>query len=225
MSLGKKSNLPEGELMYLRIKTKDQDDKEVIPAVFTVSKKNQESNKWETVPKTESAVSGDLFRIDLGKGVYQEKEYKTVKIYLRDNKENEIYVLDLRYNLLSRNLFNSLVNLTSFNGISISLYKTKGKKPENKDKEFSAISIWQDDAIVKGKFRSEEMPKAEEVKNSKGVVLQRDFSALDDFLEKELAELKVKLEKAKTPTTIETHETVSIEDATDEDGDDKKIPF
>lgn len=224
MSLGKKSNLPEGELMYLRIKTKDQDDKEVIPAVFTVSKKNQESNKWETVPKTESAVSGDLFRIDLGKGVYQEKEYKTVKIYLRDNKENEIYILDLRYNLLSRNLFNSLVNLTSFNGVSISLYKTKGKKPENKDKEFSAIAIWQGDAIVKGKFRSEELPKPEEVKNSKGVVLQRDFSALDDFLEVQLKELKAKLENTKAPVADEINKVSSTEGISEEE-DDSKIPF
>jgi hypothetical protein len=220
MAFGRKSNLPEGEVMFLRIRTKDANDVEILPAVFSVSKKDS-SGKWETLPKTEQTVTGDLFRIDLGTGEYEGKPYSTVKVYLNDKDAKEIYVLDLRYNLLSRNLYNSLLALTKYTGVSVSLYKSKSKKDPNK--EYSQIALWQGDSLVKGKFKNEELPKPEEIKNSKGVVLSRDYSELDSFIEKELKVLSAKL--SKTPQTAAPELPPTEDGDSEPEGADKDIPF
>lgn len=227
MAFGRKSSLPNGEVFYLRIKSKDENDVEILPATFTISKKD-DKGEWKRLEKTEQIVTGDLVRIDLGKGEYEGKEYKTVKVYLQDTVAEEVYVLDLRYNLLSRNLYNSLVNLTSYKGVSVSLYKVKGKKETNKDKEYSAIAVWQNDNLIKGKFKTEDMPKPEEVKNSKGVVIQRDYGDLDSFLEKHLEALKSSLDAAQKSEkqSVKSHEPVpATDDVEPPPANDENVPF
>jgi hypothetical protein len=202
MALGRKKQDIEGKLLVLRIKTKDEKDVDIVPAVFSISHK-KENGEWEVLPKTESGVSGKIHRLDLGTGTFDKKEYKTVKLYLVDSEAKETYLLDLRYNLLSRNLYNALLNLPNLkDDVSISLYKTTNK---DTNKDYSNISLWQNDALVKGKFANTELPKPEELKNSKGEVVQRDYSNLDDFFEKHLKDLSKRIKE------LNSHSSASSE--------------
>lgn len=206
MALGRKKQDIEGELLVLRLRTKDDKDVDIVPAVFAISKK-KDSGEWEVLQKTETGVSGRLFRLDTGKGEYDGKPYKTVKLYLVDSEAKETYLLDLRYNLLSRNLYNSLINLPNLkDNISISLYKTSNKETK---KEYSNISLWQNDALVKGKFSSVELPKPEELKNSKGDVVQKDFSNLDEFFENHLKEFSKRIKEAGVVNSAHSENTTN----------------
>lgn len=187
MALG---NLPKNQstrkLLILKLKSKDENDKALIPNLFQVSEKNADG-KWTSRPELQPRVSGNLTRVELGEGEYQGKKYGTVKLYLEDAEADELYLLDLRFNQLSRNLFNSLVSLTSFNDVAISNYCTKSKK-DNKD--YANISLWQAGKMVKGKTDFSALPQPEVIKHPKtGVVISRDFSEVDAFYKPQLEDL------------------------------------
>ena len=118
-----------------------------------------------------------------------------------------------------RNLYNSLLNLETFENVSFSLYKVKGKKETNKDKEYSAISVWQNDNLIKGKFKNDELPKPEVITNKAGVILSRDYTDLDNFLESHLAELAKRVANpAKAVKSVENNTSNSPEN-------DENVPF
>jgi hypothetical protein len=235
--LGRKGGgLPDGKLLVIRIDTKEKKgDKEVpiVPARFSISHKVED--KWEKLPQAEQTISNiNLFKLDLEEKEWEGDKYKIVKMYCRDEEANEIYLFDLRYTFLTRNLYNSLLSLEKFDNLSISLYKVKGKKDTNKDKEYSAISVWQNDSLVKGKFKNEELPKVEPIVTKSGVRKGTDTSELDQFFETELSELALKLEAAKqnadTPEST-VAKTTSKKTQKPKEGDveqeveDKDIPF
>ena len=219
MAFGRKSAIPAGKLFVVRIKTKDEDDKELLPAVFQISQKDEATAKWTKIDKTEQTISGDLFKVEIGKGEWDGKPYKTVKLYLNDSDLNENYLIDLRYMSLSRNLFNALLNLKTYKGISVSLYKSKGKPKDGQPaKEYSNISVWQNDQLIKTKYKSDEMPKADEITNKKGEVIQRDYTELNDFLENELKTL------AENVSAAAKNKTTSVAKAAVSEVENESVP-
>ncbi len=99
-----------------------------------------------------------------------------------------------------------MLNLTSGDNVSISLYQTKSKKD---GKIYPSISVWQNDNMIKGKYANEEIPQPEEVKNKKGEVLQRDFSEMNEWFFEKLKALVpsfngVSAESAKSAPTKKT---------------------
>lgn len=192
MALGNQ-NSPQSnrKLLILKLKSKDANDQSLIPNQFQISEKV--GDKWVPRDKLEARVSGNLTKMELGSGEYNKKKYGTVKLYLEDTAADEMYLLDLRYNQLSRSLFNSLLALESFSDVSISNYKSTGKD----GKEYANISLWQGNKMVKGKFALADIPKPDVIKNKAGEVVQRDFSEVDTFFEKHLAEFAPKVTSSK----------------------------
>lgn len=196
MALGNTNqNQSTRKLLILKLKSKDANDQPIVPNMFQVSEKG-EDGKWTARPELQARVSGNLVRVELGEGEYQKKKYGTVKLYLEDPAADEMYLLDLRYNQLSRNLFNSLANLTSFNDLSISNYSTKSKKD---GKEYANISLWQGKNMVKGKTEFTAIPQPELIKHPKtGEVISRDFADVDNYFKPQLEELAMRVSVSQT---------------------------
>lgn len=189
MALGNTTPQSTRKLLILKLKSKDANDQSLVPNMFQISEKVDD--KWTPRDKLEARVGGNLTKMELGEGTYSGKKYGTVKLYLEDPAADELYLLDLRYNNLSRNLFNSLSALESFEGLSISNYKTTGKD----GKDYAAISLWQNGKMVKGKHALDAIPKPDVIRNKAGEVVQRDFSEVDAFFKTELAAVVNKVNK------------------------------
>jgi hypothetical protein len=167
MALGK-NNQDNGKLLVLRIQNKTTDLKTGVetplsPHQFEISEKID--GKWTVRPELESRVSGNLSKIQIEEKEYEGNPYKAFKFYLNDSETNETYLLDLRSTMVSRNLFNSLLALETFDGLQISLYNKTSKKD---GKDYTNVSLWQGENMVKGKFSLDELPKPEEIKNKQG---------------------------------------------------------
>lgn len=187
MALGH-DNQNNGKLYILKIRTQDE-QKQSIPPIFDVLEKN-ENKKWD-VTAHETQVAGNLTKIELEKRdnpKVEGEQYDVIKIYLNDNEKNETYLLDLRFNLLSRSLFNSLANLTDFSDLKISLYESK-----KGEKTYPAISLRQKDEMVRWKHTLDSLPDVEEIKDKKGNLVKRDYNDLNDFYLAELTELAAKV--------------------------------
>jgi hypothetical protein len=196
MAIGKKKNY-DGKLFIINVVSKLIDEKTNKPVPLDMAHfqvKEKVGDKWVSRPTLETQVSGDLVHIELVKGEYEGRSYDIVKLLLADEEEKENYLLDLRSNMLTRNLFNSLCNLVSFKNLSISLYKSKSKKDPSK--EYTNISIWQDGNWVKNKFQVEDVPAPEEIKDRKGVVQKVDFTEVDAFYIQHLKDLAVRVKTA-----------------------------
>lgn len=203
MALNTNTNKNSNKLYILKVRTKDA-DKQSVPVHFEVfEKKSVDINgkteeKWATATTTRN-VSGDLSRVELGEVEYEGEKSPTVKLTIVDNAQKESYLLDLRYNIISRSLFNGLFNLKSFDNIEIGVYQTK---PKTKDgKSFAAISLKQNGERVDWKFKKEEIPPVEIVKvGKKGV---SNFDNMNEFFLKNLEELSIKV-RANKPKVSET---------------------
>lgn len=200
MALGKTESKNNNKLLVLRIKNKVKDEKTgkdipIIPNLFEITEKID--NKWVTRPKMENNVSGTLTKIEVEDDEYEGNPYKKFKFFLSDNDTKETYLLDLRSTMLSRNLFNSILALTEFDKLSISLYKKEGKDKQ----EYANIALRQNGELIKGKYSLVDLPQPEEIKNSKGVVIKRDFAEVDNWYAEKLTELANKIGgKSSKPT-------------------------
>lgn len=230
--LGSKNGNSNGKLVVLKIKTKDAEDK-AVPPYFSVSRKVD--GKFKEVAQ-ENRFGGRLKEFKLEKYTWEEQENDVIKVFLEDEVEDEdtgelekeTYLLDLRFNLLSRNLLNTLVGLSKGDYIDISLYEKTSKKD---GKVYPAISVWKDGELAQWKFRLEELPPVAEVKVGKKVV--RDYEELNSFYlaaiekfnaqvvtepvaEEPKSEKKSKKNKAKA--------AANLDDAADEEENDG-VPF
>lgn len=182
MAIGRKQAGNNGKLLVFRIKNKDANDVPLVPNKFEISEKNAEG-KWVARPKMEESVSGDIASMTFSEKEYEGAAYKIVKIKMDDEAEGESYLLDLRYTNLSRNLFNSLMGLKSLKGVNVNHYS---KTSKTDGKEYANISLWQGDTMIRGKFALDKLPKPDEIKDKKNVVVKRDYSEVDNFFETEL---------------------------------------
>lgn len=199
------NNQSNNKLFILKIKTKDAEKKD-IPPVFAISEKVDD--KWQQT-KENKDVCGDLVKIETEKREWEGNEYDTIKVYLEDKEVQETYLLDLRQNLLSRNIFNTLLGLKDYSNVSISLYENK-----KGDKTYPAVSVKQAGARTEWKFKLEDLPKIKKVKVGKKEVT--DSTELDQFFIEKLNELGEALKKQPAPKTVEVE---------DENGNKQDIPF
>lgn len=179
MALQKTKFSNNSDLFVLKLKTKDASSKNVPPH-FEVSKRG-EDGKYSVVNTTDF-VSGNLVKVEIKEREWEGDKYNTVNVYLADGKD--LYLLDLRFTMLGRSLFNSLLSLTSFNNLSISTYMAKDKKDEAK--EYPRVSLRQNDETVSWKYGLDELPKPESI-TFKGKTMN-DFSSLDNMFVEKLEE-------------------------------------
>lgn len=231
MGVGRKSAKSDYKLRVFRIITKTTlpgGTKQVplMPHGFQISEKNVEKNKWETLPNIEYGVWGDLTRISFDTGEYNGEVYNVVKLSIVDRELKENYLLDLRMTHTSRNIFNSLLALKEFDDIEISLYK----KEASDGNVYSNVALRQNGELIKGLFKSEELPKPNIITNSKGQVIKREYDELDDFYLKELEKLAATLEsrrggKSKSPEKKEENIPQPVPASDLAEDTDNDVPF
>lgn len=200
MALGNKQNNSNNKLLILKLKTADA-EKKPVPVHFEITEKVDD--KW-TVTGEDKDVSGTLTKIELYEREWEGVVTPLVKIFLEDSEAQECYLLDLRYNMLSRNLFNNLLSLQSFENLKISLYDRK-----KEDKTYPAVSVRQNDALVNWKFEIKDLPPVEKVKVGKKEVT--NFDNLNDFFIAELTKLAEKVKGSEAPKAEKAEKTEKVE--------------
>lgn len=218
MAIGKK-NTVDGKLLIVRIVNKVKDsvtgqDVKIMPHQFQFFEK--QNDKWVARTQLEGAFSGNLVRLDFEDDEFEGKPYKKVKALFNDPVEKESYLVDFRYTNLSRNIFNSLLALTTFENLGLSLYKKTSKKD---NKEYANAALRQNDVMVKGKFALDAIPKPEVITSKAGVVLQRIFTEVDDFFFAELQALakRVNSQGKSVPAAKVAVTAPTVDDTQDED--------
>ncbi len=197
MALGRKGKTQTGKLVVLKITTRDKDKKD-IPPCFVVSEKGVDG-KYHAREKTETAVEGDLVKIEVKDQEWEGEKYNTVAIYLVDG--DELFLIDARVNMLTRSLFNSLLSLKTFERVTISLYTFKKKdKKTGKDAEYPAVSVWQNEEQVMWSVPIAEQPKPVVINLPKGKV-QNDYTDCDDFFLAKLREFSKVVDAAAKAST------------------------
>jgi hypothetical protein len=243
MAYGKKAGgNSDYKLLVFRLKNKDENSVELVPNLFQVSEKVNE--EWTPKEDMVPNVSGNLTKVELDTKEYKGEPYKVVKLFLQDEDAKETYLIDLRYGRLTRNLFNSLLALETFDNLEISNY---AKESKIDGKTYSNISLWQraegaeKGTLIKGKFTLADIPAAEEIKDRKGKVIKRNYEEVDDFFETHLKEFADKVNgkktskpatapapKAETPTEKTTSgkkTTKKTETPPPGDVNDEDVPF
>lgn len=219
MSYGENTNGGGNKKFFnFKIKTKESvDGKDVkVAPYFQVDTKV--GDEYVVQPGKPKYVSGNLSRVKLGSYEYEKETIDTIQLYLEDG--DEVYNVDLRFNLISRNIFNSLFNLKSFENLTLSLYENKTEKGV-----FPAVSIKQNDTRVDWKYKLDELPKVKKVKLGKKEAI--DSSELDEFFLNELKELVERVEAAPKIESAPRQETAQdVDNQVDGDSDlDSTIPF
>lgn len=201
-------------LIILKLKTADA-EKKPVPVHFEVTKKVDD--KWQPVGETKD-VSGRLTKVETYEREWEGTVTPLVKIYLEDDDAKETYLLDLRYNMLSRNLFNSLLSLDSFEDVKIGVWDRK-----KDDKTYPAVTVRQGEKMVDWKHKIADLPPVEKVKVGKKDVT--NFDNLNDFFIEELKAFADKV-KATTPVAPKASPSKSkVSNDVDEEVGDSEIPF
>lgn len=170
-----KRNQNNNPLLILKVVSR-KDSKPCEP-YFSVLSKNQETDKWEEQSR-EGSVEGIITKIDKKVGEFNGEPYTNTLIYLKDETNN--FLLELKSNMLSRSLLNSILGIENFSKVvRIDLYNNK--------KGFASGSVYSGGEKVSWKYSLEEQPSADKVK-FKGREMT-DFSKIDAFFEEKVAEL------------------------------------
>lgn len=219
MGLGNTKNQIDGKLLILKIKRKDAEGKIVKP-YFQVSEKGEDGKYHVNSAKSTDTVSGDLTKVELSKFEWEGVESDVVKLFLRDG--DETFLLDLRLDSLTRNLYNSLFGLENYSDVQISLYETKPN--ETTGKVYPAVSVKQAGNRADWAYKIADLPKPDEIKDKKGNVVKRDYDELNAFFVEKLTDLVEKVGKApKQPKSKVVKTEVSSEET--DDSSDDSIPF
>ncbi len=210
MSLYNGGSQQSGKLVVLNTKHLSP-AKEPIDPHFVAMEKNAEG-KWEEVGTYRN------LKAKLVKVTPETKEYKKdgkvvdekemVKLLFASEDSDESYLLSLTYRMASRDFFNSLLGLETYDGLEISYYRNK--------KGFEKLSLKQGGEWVEGKFTYDELKekiKYVEIRKK----MESDPSELNDFLREELKTLNEKI--SQTPKTEPAHATNSSPAVNDDELD------
>lgn len=177
MSYGNNSSSSNNNLLIFKIITRDAEKKPISP-VFSITKKG-EDGKWAKTEDTCTRVEGSLKSILFKDKEWEGNAYKIVNLLLEDAGANEAYLLELRFNGLTRSLFNSLLSVNVAEPVTISLW-------EGKDGH-ARVTLWQGEQKVAWKHAIADMPQPLEIIHPKTKkVEKRDYTDVDEFFENEL---------------------------------------
>jgi hypothetical protein len=207
MALSKEDTKSSNKLYVLKVKTKDLEGKPA-PVHFQVSEKNVQSGKW--VPTGEiKNVTGDIVSVNVTDEVFNDEPYHAVKITLEDNEAKESYILDAKFNMLSRSLFNSLLSLKSHKDIKIGVYQTAAKEGRE---SYAAISVRQAGEKVSWAYEIKDLPPVTEVKAGTKVI--KVYDDLNEFFIPKLKNLNEKVKGwRKADATKEVKEVKPVQEA------------
>jgi hypothetical protein len=138
---------------------------------FSVKQKN-EDGEYAEVQKVTS-VTGRLAGIKKDSYTFEGETINTFKMEIRD--KDEAYILSLGYNMLTRNLLNSLAGCDSILNIELSVFV-------DKKSGYQRLYVLVDGQKTNWKYEQEYLKTlVEQVKNKKGEIVSTDTSELDTF--------------------------------------------
>ena len=172
-------NRESANVFYLKVKNTKKGEKPIIE----VSQKKDD--KYEII-QTVTSVSGVLEKIEEHSYTWEGETIKTLKFHIRDtnalnkNHDQELYILTMNFNGLSRNILNTLASSKSLIGsVEFSFYQNKNGYP--------SVGILVNGERGEWMYPVEELNKmVEVVKNKKGEVVSTDTTELDEFFLKAL---------------------------------------
>lgn len=198
MALSNNNGGQTGTLLILKPVSKINDEK--VRPFFEVSR--SEGGKWVAdTDQSINSITANLVKIEPYEEEFRGEKYYRVRIYLRDGDES--YLLPCRMNIASRSLFNSLLNLKSFENVSIRYYLTKTG--------YDAFYVSQDGEKVTWKYENDDIPAATEV-SYKGKTI-RDFTNVDLFFVEKLNEFNNVLSGKSPKTTNPVEEAEPVKPA------------
>jgi len=204
MAFGKRNSGIGGKLLVFRLKSKDSADVPLIPNKFQISVPPAvDGGEWTTKPEYEEEFEGDLVKVDFDEGEFEKKKYDIIRLYFKDAAGEYTYLFDGRLSSVSRSLYLALCNLQTFDGVRISLYA----KPDAEGKQWTNVSVWQGDTMIKSALDWKTLPKPDIVKNKKGEVISRDYTDLDELVKAELAKLAERVEATQKGGTKKSEKT------------------
>lgn len=185
--------------------------REKIKPYFSVTQRNEEGKYVETTRAT--SVCGALTGLRVSESSYQGTPYSRIAISLSDKGEN--YVLDLRHNISTRSLFNSLFSFQNKGALSVEIYRNKAG--------YTSYALKENGEALHWKHKLEDLPKVEEKTIGRKKFV--DTTALEQFFENGLNELNRKFfpnnrntESPKNPFPKPAAPTVSKKALNDAEG-------
>lgn len=199
-----------GNDTLIAFKPTDQDkDKKPISPRFVGKVKVDGVWKELEVDKPVTRVAGDITKVETVENTPKDYDpYNSLKLFLRDAKAEEVYLLDLRFNMKTRGLFNALAALEAYNKVEISIYTNKKGK--------TAFGLRQNGADVKWKYKFEDLPKVHEIKDKKGKVKGYDSDEVDEFMKNELNELSERVKNHPKVDDVPADNENTAEDTADD---------
>lgn len=207
------------KLIVLNAIHMDKDKNKVVPHFTEMEKLD---DKWETV-RGETPLKG--FSGTLVRVTPETKEFKDAAGKVIDVKESvkllfdggeENYLLSLTWRMASRNLFNNLLGLETFDNLNISYYRNPAG--------YETFSLRQNDEIVKtGLLTNDEVKEKIKKVMLKGKETSDTYD-LNEFLKAKLIELNDELSaapKAETPAPVAEKPKAAKKKVED----DSEIPF
>lgn len=134
--------------------------------------------------KTIKVLEGNLIKIEQGVYTYENKDIKTLKLFITKEigGKNNLFILNLNYTQLTRNIINSLIGFeNAVSKIYLEIYLNKSG--------FTSLKMLLNGKKCVWKYTVDDQKKhIEVIKNKKGEILSYDYSDLDDILEQKLRE-------------------------------------
>lgn len=214
MSLGKKTKFDNSNTKFYNVTYKNK-NKDTGKSCFTVSTKGSDK-RLEHLDNVFD-LSGRLIKIEHKVTEWEGKKFENINYFLKDN--NEIYVISFPFSIATRAFFNATLSLTSFEGLSIGTYMTRPK--ENGGKSYPALSLRQNDELMRWKFELKDLPKVQEVKFRDQVM--RDYSATDKFFVDHLLELNNVIASTRANSTKD--QATEQSEVLDNQDDGQEVPF
>lgn len=223
MALNKNQFKSGGPLLFLSPRSKDK-NKQDIPPHFEVSRVNSKGEIEVDSSLTVSSVSGDMFKLEFKSREFEGQITEEVVFYLRDKttgEAGESYRLPIRYGLSGRSLFNSFASLadgSDFSGLQIDYYRNK--------KGYESFALKQHGETVRWKYELDQLPKPLEIKHpTTGKLLQRDYTAVNEFLKKDLVKIAEKVNKGAVTSNDPVRNAPAKTNSTPSEDKDGDVPF
>ena len=184
MPFGSNKNKGNSKKAYaFKIRQKD------APSPYFEVKERSEDGKWSLVQSSEPVnnLLGDLVAIETKENEYNGEMIKSVNMTFET--PDEVYFLTVNSSFLGRNLLNSVLNLSDYSNVNISLYMSKPK--EEGGRSYPSVAVRQNDELVIGKYKYTDLPKPDET-TFKGKLL-KDYSKQEDLLRSEVDKIEEKV--------------------------------
>jgi len=229
MAIGKTGGASNKNLFSVRVITKDKDKKPVDPHFSFVQKVE---GVYKEV-QTSTSFNGNVTSVTTKLEEYQGNPLKKVIVKVED--ESDVYYVDFNYTILSRSVFNTLLNVALGESVKFSIYLAKAN-PQGK--RYPQISLWrpvegqEKDEMIRWKFQVDELPPTKKVR-VKGQDIT-DTEDVDNFFEAEIqktfgggakAQVTPKAEAKPASKADKTTKATKTVKAAPADEDTSDIPF